>query len=303
MAILNKWRVYCDTDAQYEYWWLEDGVAAPTICPTDSGHTIDVEKTAVIETSGEGPTTSEGTPVFHQDCAHEEDDRLVMVNFPAREGSMIWLTGAGDDLNPTSPASGRGEGQVLEVAFTEPGTQSAELEFLEPLELHDGRLFVTDVSQWTPTDRWSFSVEIAASTPTVNGTTTGNCNLVDQGGYNVIVPAAGDGTHDIDLDNDAYPVPTSFTVDGYWDVDKVTGATTASTIPGSAEWHLIDTPLTSFFMKNVPIPCHPMGAFDFDAYKAEWISHKWKLKLSVTRATAGAGKIAGWLVLFREHST
>ena len=36
---LEKHRIYCETDAQHEYAWLEEGVALTT-CPVDTGHTI-----------------------------------------------------------------------------------------------------------------------------------------------------------------------------------------------------------------------------------------------------------------------
>jgi len=51
MAVLYKYRVWCDTDSQWEYLWSESETA-PTTCPADPvGHTIDSNKTSVVETT------------------------------------------------------------------------------------------------------------------------------------------------------------------------------------------------------------------------------------------------------------
>lgn len=52
MPATLHYRVYCITDAQYEYVWLAEGDAAPTTCPVNAGHTIDGAQTAVIDKSG-----------------------------------------------------------------------------------------------------------------------------------------------------------------------------------------------------------------------------------------------------------
>ena len=51
MTDLKRWRVWCTTDSKWEYWWLDANAAAPTTCPTDSGHTLDGAKTSIIDTA------------------------------------------------------------------------------------------------------------------------------------------------------------------------------------------------------------------------------------------------------------
>jgi hypothetical protein len=52
MAALNRYRVWCDTDSQWEYVWLDVDDPVPTTCPTDPvGHTIDGSKTSIIDTT------------------------------------------------------------------------------------------------------------------------------------------------------------------------------------------------------------------------------------------------------------
>lgn len=47
MSIVYYWRVYCTTDAKYEYVWSED---EPTTCPTDPvGHSINSADTSAID--------------------------------------------------------------------------------------------------------------------------------------------------------------------------------------------------------------------------------------------------------------
>jgi hypothetical protein len=253
------------------------------------------------------PSDTDGDPLPQP--KYEADHRQVVVNFPGTEGTMLWIAGAGDDLNPTPPSSGRGEGQKILVEFTDAGTEEVECVFSEWIELHDGRLFNTPVDAWTPEDRWSFYVRCPATPVVASPTWSGNCFVVDEQGnpgdpdatHYIIVPAAGNGNYDVDL-NTAVPVPAGLAQNGYWDVDKLTEVITPSLTPGAAEWLLLTVQVDSFFMKNIPLG-NPLGVFDFDAYKAEWVSSKWALRLKVERVSTGAGTVAGWLVMFRQHST
>ena len=49
MTTLNRWRIYCETDAKYEYIWKNDTDPYPTTCPTDTGHTITSSLTRIID--------------------------------------------------------------------------------------------------------------------------------------------------------------------------------------------------------------------------------------------------------------
>lgn len=52
MEKVLKYRIYCETDAKYEYVLLESTDPAPTTCPTDVAHTIDSDSVTVIEEIG-----------------------------------------------------------------------------------------------------------------------------------------------------------------------------------------------------------------------------------------------------------
>lgn len=50
MSIVNKYRIYCNTESAYHYSW---GETEPTICPINVNHEIDSSKTSIMETIDE----------------------------------------------------------------------------------------------------------------------------------------------------------------------------------------------------------------------------------------------------------
>jgi hypothetical protein len=52
-----KWRVYCTTEGADKNWVLKDSEGTPTTCPTNSAHSIDASKTAVINTVADNVVT------------------------------------------------------------------------------------------------------------------------------------------------------------------------------------------------------------------------------------------------------
>ncbi len=50
MSTIYKYRLYCNTDAKYEYIWSED---EPLKCPTNTSHIIDTSKTTIVESKGD----------------------------------------------------------------------------------------------------------------------------------------------------------------------------------------------------------------------------------------------------------
>lgn len=37
---VHKWRIYCNTEAAFQHWWLESDTVGPTTCPNDTGHSV-----------------------------------------------------------------------------------------------------------------------------------------------------------------------------------------------------------------------------------------------------------------------
>jgi hypothetical protein len=120
--------------------------------------------------------------------------------------------------------------------------------------------------------------------------------------YNIIVPAAGDGYWDLDLD-EAIPTPAGKNEDSYWDIlDKWNDVVTPLAALEKAKWNLFDFQTEMFFMRNLNCG-DPRGIWDLDAYKAEWISRHWKLVFRCTRHSSGAAELGGDMMCFRPGAT
>lgn len=228
----------------------------------------------------------------------EADGRPVFVNAPFSEGLYMWITSRGDDLSPAS-GTGKGCGQPFYLSFDGPGELSLDLEFSEPFELHDGHMSWSPVDNWGFQDEWTFCIKMPATVTTANAVGSGNCNLFPiGGGKNLIIPANDDGGYDVDLD-EAVPVPAG--TNGFWDADQITDDI-VPTSPYMGNSYLFDHEKTVDFMKNLNCG-HNLGLFDFDAYKCEWISSKWRLHFSVNKVTTGSGEIGGWIMSYRGDTS
>lgn len=232
----------------------------------------------------------------YQVPALENDGKVIVTPYPATEGYKTYFTGAGDQLDPLV----RGGGPRLRVSWDnieDRGAKSVEIQFSEPVEIHDGEGYHTGT--WDLDDLLDFQLIMPATATTVSG--SGNCNRVDSGlGYDVIVPAPGNGGYEADLSL-AVPVPADLqNPNGYWDVDHDTGEVTPSATPGQAKFHLFSAEQEVYFVRRVALG-HPLGCFTVEPYKAEWIHPRWKLKMIVTKNSAGAGNFAGWLLAFRKQ--
>jgi hypothetical protein len=60
LTIVNKYRLYCNTETAYVYDWAE---SEPTTCPNNTAHSIDSTKTTIVEVQGKNPTSAEGVPL------------------------------------------------------------------------------------------------------------------------------------------------------------------------------------------------------------------------------------------------
>ena len=58
-----KYRLWCNTENSYVYVWAEE---LPTKCPNDTSHTIDTNKTVIIQSAGENKYTPKGDLVVAQ---------------------------------------------------------------------------------------------------------------------------------------------------------------------------------------------------------------------------------------------
>ena len=228
----------------------------------------------------------------------DEEGKQYVVVTPSTKGWKTYFTSKGDQLTPAA----RGAGEKIRFswdAVEDRGTKIANLQFLDPVELHDAQASWYPVDNWTHDDEVMLSVVVPANV-TTDGYVNGNCNVVSVGNVEVIVPANNDGYEYIELSS-AVPVPSA-TETGYWDVDYATGAVTASATPGQAKFNLVKSEQIYRFANSLPLG-NPMGVLDVDVYKVEWIHPTWILRAEVTKTSAGAGELSGWVLLFRQRTT
>ena len=89
----------------------------------------------------------------------EKDGKLAVFSSPATEGRRTFFVGAGDDLSPTYPNTGKGEGPLLRIEYdgTETGAALDKFvlfNFKAPVEIHDGELSWSPISEFNGADRF-----------------------------------------------------------------------------------------------------------------------------------------------------
>jgi len=254
--------------------------------------------------------SADGNPIVSLDAPQEPDKKNVFVNSPATEGTYTWFSSRGDDLNPTPPESGRGTGTPLTITFTEAKYDKTEVDFLEPIELHSGQVW-WEKDKWGFDDEWGIYVRLPASVVTENLGNTGNCNRVEiipESGLYIYVSADGDGAYDVDLESsDAVPVPTAIGETGYWEIEDKWAEEIAPLLGGGVGknvWNMYSFDIKMWFVRNINCGS-PVCHFNLigGSYKAEWIAKEWKLGFECNRVTAGAGKISGNFVCYRQGAT
>lgn len=255
---------------------------------------------AAVIAAHTGASLQEPPQLVRLDAPTDPGNKPIVSISPATIGLKTWLTGAGDGPD----AASRGLGTPILVEFD--GTESFPFEketlytFNEPIEIHDGQLVWGPVGAWGHQDRFSLSIIIPAVVATPNAG-FGNVNAVSLGGGAVVyVPAAGDGSHDVDL-SVASPSPASVEGTGYWDVDQLTGVITPAANPGAGDFNLLNFQLEPYFIANIGMG-HRYGVFDVDVYRCSWVHTSWVMRLSVSKVTPVAGDMSGWVLAFRPSN-
>jgi len=153
--------------------------------------------------------------------------------------------------------------------------------------------------------------QLAPATTVVDPETpnTGNCNLVATGlGFNIIVPAAGNGAKN--LGTTVVPVPAERDEDmllsGYWDYTDPwlgKGEVSAGT-PQAAKFNLFDAQVKlSHFCDLHLVPDQGVGDAFLHSVKPTWILPQWVWHVVLHNAHANKIFQVGWdLVLARKKS-
>ena len=212
-----------------------------------AAHDGDAAAPAPIPVAIAGPTTSDGKQI------------VLPCLFPG--GVYLFVCGA------TDSETVRGEGDLLIVSSETSGDTTVEMDpFLDFVYIAGGTLLFEGgvLGDW-----FSARMVCPATTPVLNEANTGNCNLMDcpacpgvPEGTKLIVPAAGNGTHDVDLAT-AIPVPSHDTEEpgvgsGFYNWNEPSsgaGRGTITAVPGmTGDYHLLDHEVQlAAFVNRVPL--------------------------------------------------
>ena len=245
MTTWYEWKVQCSSDSNW-YNTITKTDTKPTVCPNNAAHGV-TEAYIIGHVSSTNPQLQD-----------ENEDGRVLVSpglFP--DYMNPYFTSKCDDF--ANGTRGDGTRLVINHPDGDPETTITELRFVDYIQILGGWIRVQNAGL---DDYISFDCVAPATPVTVNGSGTGNCNLVEvipTSGLHIIIPAAGDGGHDVDITTAAnanvagginqptlitQAVPVSAyeddgTPNGYWDWDRKTGAITANT-EGKGNYNLYD---------------------------------------------------------------
>jgi len=140
-----------------------------------------------------------------------DDGKLIFLPNLFRGDVLLYLCGAADH-----ETNGVGEGDKFQLSSDSSGEVSLDFQFNDWVYIAGGNAFW----QGSEAGDWVNFETIASGTAVVSNPAAGNCNLVDTllGADTLLIPAAGDGSHDVDLSG-AIPVPAT-NDDGFWDWDE-----------------------------------------------------------------------------------
>lgn len=215
---------------------------------------------------------------------------------------LLYITGVGD----SSTVLGAGNKFTLSSAS---GTTTIEFQFRDWIYLAGGGIFYEAA---TTGDEISMKLYAPASTVSASsGGNTGNANLVALGGgANMIVPAAGNGTHNV---TSAVPVPAfdeenGETADGYWDWDSPdAGAGTVSPNAAKGAYNLYTFPNDlAYFVRSLQLVGNGAnGNFDITvpAIKPKKILPQWKFYVSLTNGGVLHTVKTGWYLVTARRRT
>lgn len=239
------------------------------------------------------PKTSDGKPIF------------LTNQFPGNV--TTYFPGAGDNMSPTPPATGRGQGSRFRLSSDVAGTVMLEWQFADWVYVSGGTATFQSAELG---DETTYKIYAPASLVAVNGGGSGNVDLVDLGGFNKIVPASppNTGSHDIDLtDGTAFaPVPSpqdangNFTGSWDWDdPDEGLGELSANS-SGKGQYDLYDVQLDLVqFAPNIQLLGSGDALLEPGDVKPKKILPHWIHQVSLTNAGHAGLKMVWHLLCAR----
>lgn len=213
---------------------------------------------------------------------------------------LLNFAGVNDQLSPPK----RFGGALFGITQQGVGEATFTVDFLDGIFLAGGHID-WDGGSWGS----SIYMELVAPASTTKAPAspgTGNCNKAPTGyGFNIIVPAAGDGQYDIDVPT---PIPAyddeTNAQQGYWNYSEPwVGKGTMSPAAGG-KYNLFDIELElAHFTKLHVFLESGMRDMVAPAIKPKWILPEWKMKVVINNADANKTLRAGWDLLVARRKS
>lgn len=219
--------------------------------------------------------------IVHLDSPETWDGKPIIQTTILPQGSNIYLSGTGDGETL------RGGGDLIALSKDVSGDATMDVGFVDTVIVLDA---VITFEGGQINDYLSVEVVVPATPVTLNETNTGNCNLVDcpacpgvPVGAHIIVPAAGNGAYDVDLD-DANPVPSHTDFDnnpiGFFDWSDPYYGKGEVTITGTqtGQYHLLDqeVKLLNYGNKCPLLGSHILSLSEIYAISPKQLLPHWK---------------------------
>jgi hypothetical protein len=284
----TNWTIYFKADLTSGEWLIVDGIVA-----AHSGIALVKEPESVYIA---GPTTSDGKQI------------VLPCLFPGNV--YLFVCGASDS------ESERGEGSLFTVTSDTAGDTVNNMDpFLDFVYIAGGSLLFQG---GVLGDYFSARIICPATEVVLNETNTGNCTLMDApacpglpSDTKLIIPAAGNGTHDVDLTT-ATPIPSHDTEEpgigsGFYNWNEPSHGMGRGTLTPildmTGDYHLVDheVQLVNFVNK---IPILGSGSIDIaiPAVKPKKILPHWHGRL-VLHNTGHTGLSAALMIVTARKVT
>jgi len=213
---------------------------------------------------------------------------------------LLTFTGASDGVT-------RFGGDIFGLQVVGAGTATQTLVFNDGIFLAGGHVD-WDGGSWGSYIQLDMTAP-ASSTKAPASPGQGDCNKAPTGlGFNIIVPAAGDGAYDLDV---VTPIPSTDdetnAQTGYWNYSEpwVGKGVVSPGVPGNSKYNLFDIPLAlAHFTKLHLFLETGQRNMVAPAIKPKWVLPEWQMKVTVVNTDAAKTLRVAWdILLARRKST
>jgi hypothetical protein len=283
-----------ETENAIEVYLIEDGEPSFWACvykSTDPSYDVDTYNDWIdnYALTANGPSRP-----------RDYDGRDVFLPVTLGAGQWHYWHGEGDDVEEETI----GGGAAFAVSRSTAGESTVVWRYRDPVWIAGGS-FKYEGAQLGDWVRFEIYAPATPITPSAGGN-TGNCNLHESG---VLIPAAGDGAYNVDLEN-TYPVPTSdfAPYSGFWNYAlpadmKGKGVTTAGT-PGGSKYHLIPARVNlDLFVNKERLLGSGLSTYEPQNIRVSLCLPGWEFECTIHNETGDHTLEAIWRVLVSRYWT